>query len=101
MNWRILPSRLQELPPSKKILAILCGGALFGALVLPAIIYLAGVSVLGRIENGGLFRLYGSIFKGLVTGSFAAWVVVFGPGILVLLFGGLRSWWRHGAQPTG
>jgi hypothetical protein len=71
---------------------------LSGFLVLPGVIYGSGLWLLGRYEGGGLGATYGAVFSGLLRGSVASWMVVFGPLGLWLLYHGLRLWWRASAR---
>jgi hypothetical protein len=71
---------------------------LFGLCVLPACIFLAGITLLGRYEGAGLAHTYSSILTGLGAGSAAAWTVVLGPYVLFLLFKILSVWWRAAAK---
>jgi hypothetical protein len=64
--------------------------------VLPALIYAAGSALLGPYEGSSLATTYGSIYRGLVSGSVASWTVVLGPCLLYLLYRGLRVCWRLG-----
>ncbi|MDE1922632.1 MAG: hypothetical protein KGI55_04355 [Gammaproteobacteria bacterium] len=68
-----------------------------GALILPLLIYLCGVSFLGPLDGGGLGRTYGTVFSGLYGGAPSSWVVLAGPYALFLLLRLLRLWWRVGA----
>ncbi|HEX3847123.1 MAG TPA: hypothetical protein VHV81_07050 [Steroidobacteraceae bacterium] len=67
---------------------------LAGTLLLPLLIYYAGVASLGRYEGGSLAAIFKGIYVGLGHGSIASWVVILGPFGLYLLFKGLRAWWR-------
>jgi hypothetical protein len=58
---------------------------LFGLIVMPALIYLAGHFTLSAYANGGLFAFYGDFFKGLVEPQQAHWVVVVGPLVFLSL----------------
>jgi hypothetical protein len=72
--------------------------ALLGGIVLmPLLIFYAGVGSLGRYEGASLGHLYNSFFAGLRQASMASWVVLLGPYGLYLLFKGLRTWWRASA----
>ncbi len=66
--------------------------------VMPALIFFAGSGVLGRYEGASVARMYDSLYRGLGSGSLAAWVVVLGPYGLYLLFRILRLWWRAGGR---
>jgi hypothetical protein len=68
-----------------------------GVVLMPVLIFLAGVTALGRFEGASLGHLYSSLFQGLGEGSIASWVVVLGPYGLYLLFRALRGWWRASA----
>jgi predicted acetyltransferase len=73
--------------------------ALLGGIVLmPLLIFYAGVGSLGRYEGAGLGHFYSDFFSGLRQASMAYWVVALGPYGLYLLFKGLRTWWRAGAR---
>jgi hypothetical protein len=58
---------------------------LFGLLVMPALIYLAGHIALRDYAHGGLFSLYGDFFKGLFAPRPSFWVVVVGPLVFLTL----------------
>ena len=101
MWLQTLKDRVRSAPPGRRLGWILGGGVLFGLLLLPAVIYLAGITVLGSYEGAGLFHLYGSIYRGLAQGNLASWGVVLGPALLILLFRGLLAWWRRSALLAG
>lgn len=61
-------------------LAVACG-----LLIMPALIYVAGIFTLGNYANGGLFALYGDFFKGLFEPRLSNWTVVIGPAIFLTL----------------
>ncbi|HXP65320.1 MAG TPA: hypothetical protein VN815_07595, partial [Steroidobacteraceae bacterium] len=73
-------------------------GLALGLIVLPVLIFYAGVASLGRYEGASLGRLYSSLFEGLKQASIASWIVFLGPYGLYLLFRALRAWWRAGAK---
>ena len=73
-------------------------GLALGLVVLPVLIFYAGVASLGRYEGASLGRLYSSLFEGLKQASIASWIVFLGPYGLYLLFRALRAWWRAGAK---
>ena len=58
----------------------------FGLLVMPFLIYLAGVLTLGPYE-GGLLAFLGSLMGAVFTAKPSAWLLVIGP---YLLFTGVR-----------
>ena len=58
---------------------------LFGLLVMPALIYLAGRYTLREYANGGLFTLYFDFFKGLFEPRASCWIVVLGPFAMLCL----------------
>jgi hypothetical protein len=69
---------------------------LVGFLAMPALIYFAGSTALGRYEGASLGRLFKSIYGTLESGSLASWIVLLGPYALFLVFRGLKVWWRAG-----
>jgi hypothetical protein len=73
-------------------------GLLLGIILMPILIFYAGVATLGRFEGASLGHLYGSLFVGLQEASIASWVVFLGPYGLYLLFRALRGWWRASAK---
>jgi hypothetical protein len=79
-------------------LAVAVIGLLLGVVLMPVLIFYAGVLALGRYEGASLGHLYHSLIVGLREGSIASWVVLLGPYGMYLLFRGLRAWWRAGAQ---
>ena len=59
---------------------------LFGLLVMPALVFLAGHVTLKPYANGGLFAFYFDFFKGLIEPRPAFWSVVAGPAVFFSLF---------------
>ena len=59
---------------------------LFGLLVMPPLIYLAGRFTLQEYANGGAFALYLDFLKGLVAPRSSFWVVLVGPFVFLTLF---------------
>jgi hypothetical protein len=86
--------------PWSRELALAALALLFGAVLMPALIFYSGASLLGRYEGASPGHLYGTIFTGLGQGSPASWGVLLGPYGLYLLFKALRAWWRAGAIPA-
>jgi hypothetical protein len=70
--------------------ALLC----LGAGVLPALIFYAGSTLLGRYEEASLGNTFHTVITGLATPSIASWIVVLGPYLLFQLYRALGSWWR-------
>lgn len=62
-------------------LAVLAG---FGLLVMPLLIYLAGVLTLGPYE-GGLLAFLGSLYKAFFTLEGGAWALLLGPYVLFMV----------------
>jgi hypothetical protein len=79
-------------------LVVAAAGLLMGVILMPILIFYAGVATLGRFEGASLGHLYGSLFAGLRDASIASWVVFLGPYGLYLLFLALRGWWRASAK---
>ena len=73
-------------------------GLLIGVGLMPALIFYAGATALGRYEGASLGHLYRSLFLGLGQASIASWAVLLGPYGLYLLFKALRAWWRASAK---
>lgn len=67
----------------------------FGAGAMPALIYLAGSTLLGQYEGGSLRRIYQTVLGGLVHGSVSSWIVVLGPLVLWQLVRALIRAWRR------
>ena len=66
-----------------------------GLLLLPALIFIVGGSLLGPYgDNGGLGRFYGDFFGDLAEPSVRAWMIALGPLVLIstlrLIFVGAR-----------
>lgn len=91
-------SRLAEDSPWAAELVAAAVGLLLGVILLPVLIFYAGVAALGRFDGASLGRLYGSLFVGLKEASIASWVIFLGPYGLYLLFRALRAWWRASAR---
>ncbi len=77
-------------------LKIAVGLLVIGALLLPLLIFLCGVTFLGRYDGASLAKTYATVFVGLGSGSIASWVVVLGPYALIQLFRALHLWWNVG-----
>lgn len=73
------------MPPFKFEATTLGLAVLFGLLVMPALIYLAGSTILKPYANGGLLALYRDFGKGLIELRPSCWIVLLGPlGFLTL-----------------
>ena len=59
---------------------------LAGLLIMPVLIYLAGLAVLKPYAHGGVFSLYYDWFAGLFGGHSSFWIVVLGPLAFLTLF---------------
>jgi hypothetical protein len=73
-------------------------GLLLGVILMPVLIFYAGVAALGRFDGASLGHLYSSLFAGLREASIASWAVFLGPYGLYLLLRALRAWWRASAR---
>jgi hypothetical protein len=73
------------LDPARRELAIAAGCLLLGATLMPLAVWVAGSASLGPYVNGGLGALFADYFRGLASGSLAAWIVLAGPYLLVAL----------------
>ena len=73
--------------PRPKFEAVTLGLALlFGLLVMPPLIYLAGRYTLNVYANGGVFALFGDFYKGLFELRPSCWIVVAGPFVFLSFF---------------
>jgi hypothetical protein len=78
------------LPRARRELLILAAALLWGLIVMPLLIWLAGSRVLGPYTHGqnthaGPFSLLADFFVGLANGSAVFWVVALGPAVLLVL----------------
>jgi len=87
-------ARFRDARGSTREALIAALGLAAGALVLPLLIYLCGITFLGRYDGSGLGRTYATVIVGLAQGSAASFVVVLGPYVLFQFFRGLYAWWR-------
>lgn len=62
---------------------LLAGSLIFAAVALPPIVWIAGRALLGPYANGGMFAILGDYFALLSSGSTAAWILLFGPYVLL------------------
>jgi hypothetical protein len=73
--------------PTASFEAVTLGLAvLFGLLIMPVLIYIAGSLVLNAYDNGGVFALYFDFFKGLFEPRPSCWIVLLGPFVFLTLF---------------
>jgi hypothetical protein len=85
-NWFVRARDDYFAQPRLKFEAITLGLAVaFGLILMPALIYLAGRLTLDAYANGGLFALYGDLFKGLFEPRLSNWLVVFGPLVFLTI----------------
>jgi hypothetical protein len=90
-NWFVRARDYYFSQPPLKFEAITLGLAvLFGLLIVPAFIYLAGFYILKPYANGSLFALYFDFFKGLVELRPSCWIVIAGPVVFLTLFRAFR-----------
>ncbi|MBM4191642.1 MAG: hypothetical protein FJ196_01010 [Gammaproteobacteria bacterium] len=62
---------------------LLAGSLIFAAVALPPIVWVVGRALLGPYANGGMLAILGDYFPLLSSGSVAAWVLLFGPYVLL------------------
>ena len=85
-NWFVRAREWYFALPRLQFEAMTLGLALlFGLLVMPACIFLAGNIALKDYANGGVFSLYADFFKGLFLPRPSFWVVVAGPFVFLAL----------------
>lgn len=71
------------------------GAILFGTLVLPALVYFTGITILGAYAGGGLAGFYRALLADLVHVRWYAWTVALGPLAAVAIW----RLFRYGATP--
>jgi hypothetical protein len=85
-NWWMRARDYYFSQPRLKFEAITLGLAvLFGLILMPAFIYVAGRYTLKPYAHGGLFALYFDFFKGLIELRPSCWIVVAGPFVVLCL----------------
>lgn len=68
---------------------------LFGALLLPFLVYYTGVLTLGPYSHGGPLTFYADFLGGVVHLRGAAWMLLLGPATLVVVWRLLVTYaWR-------
>jgi hypothetical protein len=95
-----LSGYLQEHPRLRRELYLLGGSFLVGFIVLPLLIYLAGMLTLGPYASGGLGAFFADFFGGLFRGWAPAWGVALGPYALVLFVRAIRFILRRFLAPA-
>ena len=85
-----------RLSPAQREVLVLGGTFLFGLLVMPFIIWIAGNRVLGPYTHGdnlraGPWALFSDYVVGLAHGSAVFWMVALGPTALLLLVRGFLA----------
>ena len=64
----------------------LIAALVFGALLLPVLVYYTGVMTLGPYSHGGLLGFYGDFLASLARLRWSAWSLLLGPAALVLVW---------------
>ena len=81
---RYIPRFVRNLPPFwRRELGFFTSFFGFGLLVMPFLIYLAGVLTLGPYE-GGLPAFLGALMRAFFTATPSAWLLVAGPYLLFM-----------------
>jgi hypothetical protein len=95
----VIPAKLLEslahLGRMPREALLLAAGLVAGLLVMPLLVWVAGMIALGPYANGGFGALLGDFLGGLADGSLACWLVLAGPYLLLSLWRGLRLALRH------
>jgi len=65
-------------------------GMVLGVLLMPLLVWVAGMVALGAYANGGFGALLGDFLRGLAEGSLACWLVLAGPYLVLSLVRLLR-----------
>lgn len=71
---------------------------LFGAFVLPFLVYYTGVLTLGPYSNGGPLGFYADFLGGLARLRASAWILLLGPVTLVVIWRMLVAYAWRGEQ---
>ena len=86
-NWFVRARDWYFALPRFQFEAMTLGGTLLlGLLVMPVLIYLAGLIALKAYAHGGIFSLYYDWFAGLLGTHSSFWIVVIGPLAFLTLF---------------
>ena len=64
----------------------LVAALLFGALLLPFLVYYTGTTTLGPYSHGGSLGFYGDFLASLARLQWSAWALLLGPAALVLVW---------------
>ncbi len=64
----------------------LVAALLFGALLLPFLVYYTGTMTLGPYSHGGPLGFYGDFLASLARLQWSAWSLLLGPAALVLVW---------------
>ena len=59
---------------------------LFGLVIMPVLIFIAGSYALKSYAHGGLFTLFVDFYKGLVDLRPSCWIVLVGPFVFLTFF---------------
>jgi len=85
-NWFVRARDWYFALPRFKFEAMTLGLAvLFGLLVMPAFIFVAGHIALRDYANGSVFALYADFFEGLFEPRPSFWTVIAGPAVFLTL----------------
>ena len=85
-NWFVRARDWYVAQPRLIFEAITFGLALlFGLIVMPVLIFIAGHVSLKPYVNGGVFALYGDFYKGLFKPRPSYWLVLAGPVVFLSL----------------
>ena len=72
-------------------------GLAFGAVVLPFLVYVTGVTLLGPYSGGGAGGFYAEFAADLARLRPAAWTLLLGPAVLILAWRLFAATGRAGA----
>lgn len=64
----------------------LVAALLFGALLLPFLVYYTGTMTLGPYSHGGALEFFGDFLASLARLRWSAWSLLLGPAALVLVW---------------
>jgi hypothetical protein len=70
---------------TRRDLLALALAVVFGLIVLPWLIWIAGIVILGPYAGGSIWRFIGDFFAALAHGDLAFWLIVLGPAAFLVV----------------
>lgn len=69
----------------RRELIVLAAGLIFGLAVAPLLVWAVGSRALGPYAGGGIGSFLAGFYRGLASGTFGYWMIVFGPYLIALV----------------